>query len=577
MTQFLALAVLVLSALFPASAQSPAPATASIAGSVTKEPGSEPLKKVLVQVIAEDQKQGGNYTASTDADGHFNIENIVPGRYRIFFERTGFVEVDDHGLKAEVNVITIQPGQSIADLLFRMLPTAVVSGRITDEDGDPLPEVRVMAQKIGGPGTKPGRSKREIVASAGTNDLGEYRLSGLFPGQYFIVAIPAPDFRDYEPQPRPTTTAKNDTGPTDSQPETRYLTTYYPGTYDAAQASSLTLKAGDEMPVNLTLVPARTYQVRGIIVQGVIADIPTGQAITAELTSKAGDSIRAAEVGPNGEFELRGVGPGSYVLKATGGSDAHSLTARQDVNVVAGDVEGVRLVLQPSFVLSGHLSVEGNAGDLAQYAVNLRQAELPDGAGFFMSPDFFGTNAPVDRLGHFEWKNVNPGNYIVQLFGGNAQNNFYLKSVILGGRDVDTGFTVNGPATLNLVVSTKAGMIEGTVVDSSNDSADTAASKSLTNDHPIANATVVAVPEEKYREVPNRFASGSTDQNGSFVIHGLAPGSYTVYAWRQLEESLWRDPDFLKSQTANGTTVRVDENSSQKLQLKLSSTPEDSP
>ena len=66
---------------------------------MVKEPGSQPLKKVLVQVIAEDQKQGGNYTASTDADGHFRIENVAPGRYRIFLERTGFVGVNERGLK----------------------------------------------------------------------------------------------------------------------------------------------------------------------------------------------------------------------------------------------------------------------------------------------------------------------------------------------------------------------------------------------------------------------------------------------------------------------------------------------
>ena len=85
MTRSLAIAFLLLSALL-ASAQDSSPATnpSSIAGTVVKEPGSEPLKKVLVQVVAENQKQGGNYTASTDAEGHFRIENVMPGRYRIF-------------------------------------------------------------------------------------------------------------------------------------------------------------------------------------------------------------------------------------------------------------------------------------------------------------------------------------------------------------------------------------------------------------------------------------------------------------------------------------------------------------
>ncbi len=549
MTRSLAIACFLLSAWLLASAQdSPPPANApSIAGTVVQEPGSQPIKKVLVQIIAE--VQGENYTASTDAEGHFRVDNVVPGRYRIFFERTGFVGVNGHGLKSDVNVLTVQAGQPVKDLLFRMLPTAVISGRITDEDGDPMPEVRVFAQK-----KRPGKTTREGVGSAGTNDLGEYRLSGLFPGQYWIVATPAPDMRDYEKQPEKSPPGDNQG---EARPDTRYVTTYFPGTYDGLQASAVTLKAGDEMPVNFTLVPARTYRVRGIVT-GIMA----GQKGNVELVSKAGDSIRANEVGPDGQFELRGVAPGSYVVRASAGTESQSLAAHQDISVVAADVDGVKLAPAPSFAISGHFHADGGASaDFTQYVVNLRQAELPEDPGFFMSPDFFGTNATVDRLGNFEWKNVNRGNYIVEVYGSDPQSSFYLKSVTLGGRDVATGFTASGPATLDVLISSKGGRVEGTVVEKEEDVDDT---------HPVANVTVVAVPEEKYRKIPDRFVSGTTDQHGRFTIRGLAPGSYTLYAWQDLEDGVWRDPDFLKSQEANGTAVKVEEGSHQQVALKLS-------
>ena len=549
MTRSLALAFLLLGALL-ASAQDTAPAASasSIAGTVVKEPGSEPLKKALVQVVAEDQKQGGNYTATTDTEGRFRIENVVPGRYRLFPEKTGFIEVNGRGLKADVDVFTVQAGAAVEDLLFRMLPSATISGRVTDEDGDPMSGIRIIVQK-----KKPGKATRETVGSESTNDLGEYRVSGLFPGQYWIVAVPAPDMRDYEKQPEKSAQGDNQS---EAQPEIRHVTTYYPGTYDALQASAVTLKAGDEMPVNLMLVPARTYRVRGIV-----TGIKTGQKAAVELLPKAGDSIRASEVGPDGQFEVRGVGPGSYTVGATVGTEPQSLTARQDISVVAADVEGVKLTPVPSFRLSGRLQLEGRASAaLTQYSVNLRQAELPEDSGFFMSPDFFGTNAPVDRFGNFEWKNVNPGNYIVQLYGGDGQG-FFLKSVTLAGRDIAAGFTASGPATLDLVVSTKAGTVEGVVVEKEKD---------VDNDHTVANATVVAVPEEKYRKLPDRFVTGSTDQHGRFTIRGVAPGSYTLYAWQDLEDGVWRDADFLKSQEANGTAVKVEEGSHQAVELKLS-------
>src|SRR5271170_1525488 len=148
---FCTLLCIVLAALL-ARAQEPASGAnsssmASIAGTVIQEPGSRPLKKVVVQIMAEDQKRGGNYTASTDSDGHFHVEDVVPGRYRIFFEKTGMVEVNGRGLKADVDVFTVRSGQALDDLHFRMLPTAVITGRVTDEDGDPMSGVRVLAQR----------------------------------------------------------------------------------------------------------------------------------------------------------------------------------------------------------------------------------------------------------------------------------------------------------------------------------------------------------------------------------------------------------------------------------------------
>ncbi len=558
MTRSLALALFLLSTLLRAPAQpaAPAPTPSSIAGSVVKEPGSEPLKKVLLQIVAENQKDGGNYTASTDVDGHFHVENVAPGRYRVFIEKAGFVGVNARGLKLDTNVFTVQAGQSLNDLLFRMLPTAILSGRVTDEDGDPMTGVRILVLK-----KIPGKTKREAAGTDATNDLGEYRLAGLFPGEYWVVAMPPADFRDYEPQHEKI----SPDGKTGEQTDNRYVPTYYPGSYDATRASSLTLKAGDEMPANFTLVPTRTYRVRGVV-----AGIAPGVKAVVELLPKAGDSIHTSEVGSDGSFEVRGVAPGSYVMSASSGSDSQALTAHQDVNVIAADVDGVKLTPIPSFRLSGRLQIEGgSSADLTQYSVNLRPADFPEDPGFFESRDTFGANAAVDRLGNFEWKNVNPGNYIVQLYGRNVPDSF-TKSVKITGHDVERGFTASGPAVLDLVVSAKGGSIEGIVTERV-----TEKEQNVDQTHPVTNATVVAVPEEKYRLLPDHFGTGASDQQGHFTIRGLAPGRYTVFAWQDIEDGVWNDADFLKSQEANGTAIKVEENSHQQLDLKLSPTSDD--
>jgi protocatechuate 3,4-dioxygenase beta subunit len=554
MKRSLALVLLFLRAVLPASAQDTARAAtpSAIAGTVVKQPGSQPLKKVLVEVIAENQKEGGNYTASTDAEGHFQIDNVVPGRYHLFLERTGFVGINAHGRKSDASVLTVQPGQSLEDLHLAMMQTAIIWGRITDEDGDPMSAVRVVVQK-----KKPGKGKRETVGTEATNDLGEYRVFGLFPGEYWVVAVPPPDYRDYE-QSHPKSPAGTSDG---NAPESagkfdyRYLTTYYPGTYDALQSSAITLKPGDEIPVNLSLAPSRTYRVRGAVI-GASAK----EKLIVELVSGTGDTVHASEVAPDGQFEVRGVAPGSYVIKAMADSDARSLMARENLTLVAGDLEGVRLPLMPSFRLSGHLLVDGGSPrDLSQYSVNLRAADLPEDSGSLFGPESFGAVASVDRFGNFEWKSVIPGSYVVQAFGGERQQ--FLKSIMLGGQDVETGFKVSGAAQIELVVSTKGGTIEGAVVEKEKD---------LDDNHSAPNATVVAVPAEKYRKLPARFVTASTDQYGRFTMRGLAPGDYTLYAWQDLDDGVWRDPDFLKSQEAHGASLKVAEGSSQAVELRIS-------
>ena len=159
---------------------------------VTKEPGSEAVKKAVIELIAENQSDGGNYTALTGADGSFQIEGIVPGRYHLFVERLGYLEVEKHRSRTEGRVLTLSAGQELKDLAIHLQAAAVVTGRVTDEDGDPMSnaEVAVLRQLF-----VSGRRRLEQVGAEHTNDLGEYRIASLAAGSYYVSVTPPPDFR----------------------------------------------------------------------------------------------------------------------------------------------------------------------------------------------------------------------------------------------------------------------------------------------------------------------------------------------------------------------------------------------
>src|SRR5947209_9018123 len=139
--------IILLSALtFAQATPGAAPKSASravIEGIVTKEPGSEPVKKAVIELITESQADGSNYTAVSGADGSFRIEGILPGRYHLYAERTGLLEVDKHRARADGRILTLAAGQDVKDLQIRLQAAAVVRGRVTDEDGDPMTNAQV--------------------------------------------------------------------------------------------------------------------------------------------------------------------------------------------------------------------------------------------------------------------------------------------------------------------------------------------------------------------------------------------------------------------------------------------------
>jgi len=546
--------------------------SASVAGRVAKDPGGEPVKKALIELIAENQNEGGDYTTVTGGDGSFRVEGVVPGRYHLFVERTGFLEVEKHHARSEGRVLTLTAGQDVTDLLVRLQAAAVVEGRVTDEDGDPLPDaqVAVLRQTF-----VAGRTHWQQAGAERTNDLGEYRIAGLAAGNYYVSVNPPPDFKSLiaaasnAPSADAHDARTNDSSTSDSSTSdsnandaranaaAAYATTYYPGTQDLRQAAAVQLHAGDDFPVNFSLAPSPS-----VVIRGTIANLGAGASALVMLQSKDFNlTLNGAEIRKDGSFEICDVAPGAYTVVATV-SGTTPLMARQALEVGSENVESLHLVPQAGGWVHGRLRVESKSAtalDPSQFFLSLRSAEGDDDVlGALSLGEGFATVAHVNRDGSFEWKSVPPGRYYIELAGDPGANaDWFVKSMAAGGREAtDAGFSVGGGvAAVELVASANGAVADGVVADAKGE--------------PLANATVVAVPEARLRARTDRYRKTVSDQSGHFTLHGLPPGEYTLFAWESVDGEAYYNPEFLKSYDGQGTVLRVSEGERKSLQLAV--------
>jgi len=522
----------------------------TIQGKVLQEPGGQPIRKANVQFSARDGQSNGQYSDTTDAEGRFKIDDLKPGRYMATVEHPGFVQA----ASGKPATILVQPGQGTTDLVFYMQPGAVITGKVTDLDGDPMRNVGISALRVG---STPRGMNFHDSGNAATNDLGEFRIPDLRAGRYTITANPPQGLRAPH------------AGEKDKVKDNLiYTTTYYPGTLDKEQSVAVEVHPGDETPVNFGVLASAAYRVAGTVVA-----LPNGAALTEiMLSSKDHRGEQNQQLAEGGKFEFQNVRPGSYaasLLVVTGFSEGQPamkmMRMGEPIEVSTANVDGLQLQPNSGGTVQGKLRMDtGQKFDWTQLNVVLLPADENDFAvgvgGTFGSLAMSGVN----KDGSFELKDVTGGSY--QLMVGansNSLRDYITKSVNVDGRDVaDSGFTVSAATSLDVIISAKGATIEGTVVDSKG--------------KPVADATVVDVPSAEHRNRRDLYQRDTTDELGHFSLRGLNPGKYTVLAFDDLQADI-RDPKFLKSYEDRGEHVQLDEGARTSIVVKLIATDMEGP
>jgi protocatechuate 3,4-dioxygenase beta subunit len=516
------------------------PEPCTVSGRVIKRATGEPLKSARVFLDENGTANGHSYTQYTDANGRFTFKNVMPGRYDFEAHHNDFVEEDYHpDGAAAAAVLDLTPGLKLDKVLFRLTAAAVVIGHIVDEGGEPVPgvSVQVLAEESNG-----SEKVLDEVVEGFTDDLGQFRLYGIPPGEYY--------FRAY------------DTGMPDLSPMelaegrgfhhgnlTKHPVSYYPGVLHRGQAQKISLKASEEFQVEMALKPAQTpVSVSGIVI-GPSGTPLAGASVDLEDTEETEPSRFAgngAATDAKGHFQINNVLSSSYRLGASWWNNNKVYSTGQPVTVGAENVTNVRLALESPVAVSGTIVAEKHFDFIGQRIV---VGLVPIDRN---SPNQVYGTGMVQQDGTFSAEAF-PSTYSLRIQG--LPEGWYLRSATLNGEDVlEHGTKIDGAGAekLELQISHSAASLEGIV---------------RMDDKPAVGASIRLAPT---RENPNRgdlLKGTSTDQNGHFILTSIVPGAYKIIA-KFGEDAVKESPELGRNRAEMSVELSEKESKTIKLEIK---------
>ncbi len=502
---------------------------ATIEGFAKNQKTAEPLADVRITIMQEFSTTPGaapaTKSATTDSDGKFVITGIVPGRYNVTGTRTLFFRPRRN---TGALTITLASDQKLNGLQVLMMPTAVIAGRVVDENREPIRSVRVEALRAE---YRDGVRNWVIANQNTTDDRGEYRLFNLQPGIYYVRA-------------------------TQSNIATPSTPLYYPGVPDSQDASPVQLEAGGEIgAIDIALRRTAEYSIKFKI-----GAVPPGALITTTLqkrNSKVVENVLArAETQPDGSSTISRVPPGAYDLfvqiatPPTVQPRAITHAAKIPVNIGRADEDLGTIAIRATVPVAGKIvpiETLPSTLDLKRLTLTFRALDMP--ANVNTSVRGNATPPGFNDDGSFTIPNVPAARYQIQLAG--LPNDTYLVGARSGGRDVfDAGYTVSGdqnPLEVLIGGAGSVGVVEGTVVNARGE--------------PVAGSTVVLVPAAARRVNPAAFRTTTSDQQGNFTLRSVLVGDYKVMAWEDIEPGAFMDPEFLKDYENRGEALKVQKGS----------------
>ena len=520
--------------------------TAVIRGRVTSLETGRPLRRARISLNSPELSNPR--TASTNTDGRYEIRDLAAGRYTLNVTRSGYLPLafgqrrpGEAGKPFE-----LADKQVVERVDFALPRMGVISGRVIDELGEPIANTFVWAMQV-----VFFEGARRLVPMGGgihatTDDTGQYRVLGLPPGDYVVMA------------------KSRETWPLDSDPKQilTYAPSYYPGTASTADAQRVKVGAGQEqIGVDFALVPGRTAKVTGTVVSATGVPVAGEQlTLSQEVRGPIGGMIGSAgstTINADGSFTLTNVAPGDYQInvRVAARGDQAALQAVHPLSISGPDVDGLVIVAGSSGTIRGQV-VTADGSELPPNVERLlvRAQTLGPALRLIAPGADFGR---VNKDGTFEITGVFGESFVrvARLTG-----DWTLKAVELEGRDIaDQPIDVPHAGTVSgvrVILTNRPTVLRG----------------GLTNEkrEPVEGTVVVfAEDAAHWREGSRLIRSARPDQNGEFSVKGLPAGEYLIAALDYVQDGQWNDPEFLEGLRRRAERITLTEAESKRVDLTM--------
>lgn len=477
-----------------------------------------PLRRAHVTAFATEAGLAQRHGTTTDGDGKWEITDLPAGRYTVSASKAGYVTIQ-YGQRRpfeQGTPVVVADAATVQRLDITFQRGAVIAGRIADEFGEPVAQIGVQAMRYSY--SNDGQRRMTAVSGAPTDDLGQFRVFGLMPGDYVLQASSGPVMIGVGGGPAPDT----------------FAPTYYPGTPNADEAQTVTLTLGQETSLPFQLVSTRTSRVTGVVVNA--AGTPVVGLQLSLVTSMGGNGWRsgpAGSTGADGTFAISSVTPGEHTISTRSARATEDAEFANYTFKATGEPLTVLITTSKGTMLSGRVTWDGNAPrGTTPVRVQLQQEVALD-TPFLGGGSVPGADGMLNDDNTFKLAGAT-GKGFIRVFP--APTGWAIKSVTVDGEDVtDVPIDLSSPRSsddVRVVLTDKLTDLTGTVTDS--------------RGTPLKDYVVILLPAGlKDGLSTRRFISMlRPDQDGFFRTKGMPPGRYTATALEWVEQGRQFVPSF---------------------------------